>query len=297
MHTTTNTDLLIRSEVWANEIKEILRDSLMAERYVRWLTDFNDGNQVTIPSIGDFGPPDNYTENEPIQYRALDTGEFTFNITEYNSFGTYITKKARQDVYYAQELESQFVPKMERSIRQNLEQHILKEGQPKTGAPGGYQTAGALNQINGAAHRWVGSDTVNSNKVIGLSDFSRANYALNKANVPFQNRIAIVDPSVQHHLETLTNIVNVSNNPRWEGVVTSGLGNDMQFLANIYNFDVYTSNYLPKSGVDQSGASETIDSVASGADAIGCLFFSASPDVIPFIGAWRQMPEVYASLF
>ena len=39
--------------------------------------------------------------------------------------------------------------------------------------------------------------------------------------------IAIVDPSVEYELNTLTNIVNMSNNPRWEGIVESGIGSGM----------------------------------------------------------------------
>ena len=46
-HTTANTSLLIRSEVWANELKEILRDELMAMQYVDWMSNFPDGDTFT----------------------------------------------------------------------------------------------------------------------------------------------------------------------------------------------------------------------------------------------------------
>ena len=93
-------------------------------------------------------------------------------------------------------------------------------------------------------------------------------------------------------MDTLTNITNISNNPHFEGLVTSGISNGMKFVKNIYGFDVFTSNYLAKCGANQSGTSETIDSVASGADARANVFFSASQDVLPYMGAWRQMPRV-----
>ena len=208
------------------------------------------------------------------------------------SSATYITKKHRQDSFYSQELESRFVPEMSRAILEDMELHILKEGQPKTGGDANYQTAGALNAINGYAHRWVGSQTVNSVRVLGIEDFARANLALTKAHVPTENRIAIVDPTTAYVMETMTNLVNVSNNPMWEGIITTGISTGKRFVANIMGFDVYTSNYLPLCGTDQSGTSETIDGVASGANAICNLFFCASRDVMPFIGAWRQMPEV-----
>jgi hypothetical protein len=263
----------------------------MANSYVRWLSEFGDGNQLTIPSIGQLDSHD-YTEDNPVTYQALDSGEFNFTINNYVHSGTYITNKAKQDMFYMNELVSTFVPKQSRAIKERLELDILKEGQPKTGNPAGYQVAGSLNPINGASHRWVGSDTLNSKRQLGVTDFAKALYGLKKANVPQENLIAIVDPSTEYYLNTLTNLVNFSNNPKWEGIVTSGLGSGMRFVKNIFGFDVYTSNYLPLCGAGQTGTAETINSVASGTNAVCNLFFSASADVLPYIGAWRQMPKV-----
>jgi hypothetical protein len=286
-----NTDALIRGELWSNQLKDVLYDELMAEGLVRWMSDFPDGNQLTIPSIGQMEVND-YSEDQAIQYSAMDTGEFNFNINTYLSSATYITNKAKQDGFYMSELVSSFIPKQARAIKERLELDVLKEGQPKTGNPTGYQVAGATNAINGAAHRWVGSQTLNTKRVLGPEDFARALYSLKKANVPQNNLIAIVDPSSEFVLNTLTNLVNVSNNPRWEGIIADGIGQGMRFVKNIYGFDVYTSNYLPLCGQAQSGASETISTVASGANAVCNLFFSAASDVRPFVGAWRQMPKV-----
>jgi hypothetical protein len=41
--TTANMSLLTRSEVWSSELKEILRDEMQAQRYVRMLDGFPDG--------------------------------------------------------------------------------------------------------------------------------------------------------------------------------------------------------------------------------------------------------------
>jgi hypothetical protein len=290
-HTTSNTDILIRSEIWSTEVKEALLDTLQGTNYVRWLSEFPDGNTFTIPTIGELNAYD-YQENTPVQYHALDTGEFQFTITEYVHSGTYISKKLRQDSFKAAMLEASFVPKMTRAIQEDMELHILKEGQPRTGNPAGYQVAGSLNPINGAAHRWVGSEVVNSKRTLGIEDFARARHALKKANVPDKNLIAIVDPSSEFVFNTQNGIVDLSYNPRWEGIVETGIGSGMTFIRNIMGFDVYTSNRLALSGADQTGASETIASVASGAGAVCNLFFSMSAEVLPFIGAWRQMPEV-----
>ena len=286
--TTANSDALIRSEIWSGDLKRILEDQLMATKYVDWLSGFPDGSTFTVPSIGTLDVND-YTEDTAVQYSGLDTGEFQFSITDYISSATYITQKNRQDSYYAAKLEASFVPSMARAIAERVEVDILKQGQPGT-ANG--QTVANLNSINGAAHRWVGSTTSNSKQVIGLADFARARHALKKANVPDQNLIAIVDPSVEYLLNTSTNLVNVSNNPRWEGIIENGIGQGMQFVKNVYGFDVYTSNRLALSGTNQTGASETIDSVASTGASVANLFFSATQDILPWMGAWRQMPKV-----
>jgi len=286
--TTANSDALIRSEIWSGDLKRILEDQLMATKYVDWLSGFPDGTTFTIPSIGTLDVND-YVEDTAIQYNALDTGEFQFSITDYISSATYITQKDRQDAFYAAKLEASFVPSMARAIQERVEVDILKQGQPGT-ANG--QTVANLNSINGAAHRWVGSTTQSSKQIIGLADFARARHALKKANVPDTNLIAIVDPSVEYVLNTLTNLVNVSNNPRWEGIVEGGIGQGMQFVKNVYGFDVYTSNRLALSGTNQTGAVETIDSVASTGSSVANLFFSATQDILPWMGAWRQMPKV-----
>jgi hypothetical protein len=172
------------------------------------------GATLNIPSMGDLDVND-YAEDTPVQYTALATGNFQFSITEYLSSATYITMKERQDSMYAARLEASFVPKQARAIQVRLEGDILDQGQP--GTPNGQTTANA-NQINGADHRWVGSDTANSNKTLGFKDFAKALFALKKANVPQTNLIAIVDPSVEYHFNTLAD-ADVTYNPMWEGII------------------------------------------------------------------------------
>ena len=282
--TTGNSAVLIRSEVWSTQLKEVLQDDLSAQGWVNWLSEFPDGTQFTIPSIGESTIRD-YTEDTDVTFDALDTGEFTFTITEYLSSGHYITEKARQDLFYSQQLEAKFLPSQARALAEKIETDVLKLC--RGGASGG-QTVSDLNNINGAAHRFVGSGT---NETMAVADFAKALYALKKANVPQSNLIAIVDPSVEYEMNTLTNLVNVSNNPRWEGIVESGIGNGMTFVKNIFGFDVFVSNYLDGAGAAGAGA-ETIDSVTTAAGKVNAFFSAASPDLLPFMGAMRQMPKV-----
>ena len=269
---TGNSEHLIRSEVWSSQLKEVLEDELQAQQYVNWMSEFPDGTTFTIPSIGQ-AQVDDYVEDTAVKYRALETGDFQFTIDQYKSSGHYITNKNKQDSFWMSQLVSAFVPKQARAILEAVETKIL--------ALESEQTSADLNNINGAPHRFVASGT---NEVFTVADFAKARYSLKKANVPDTDLIAIVDPAVEYTINTLTNISNISNNPRWEGIVSSGIATGMKFISNVYGFDVYTSNYL-------ADANETVDSVTTAAGKAN-MFFSASPDVLPFVGAWRQMPQV-----
>lgn len=271
---TTNNSHLIRSDLWSRQIKEIFEEELMAQKYVNWISDFPDGDTIHIPSIGQAEVLD-YSEGQAIRYTAMDTGDFTFSIDQYKSSATYITEKMKQDSFYTNQLMSRFVPAQARAIAVAMETKVLEVG------PDG-QTASGLNTINGGDHRFVASGT---NETMAPEDFARAKYALQKANAPMTNLVAIVDPSVEYKLSTLTNLVNVSNNPHWEGIVRSGMSTGMRFITNIYGFDVYTSDYL------KSGIAETIDSVTT-TTAAANLFFSAAPEALPFVGHVRQSPKV-----
>jgi len=264
-----------RAEVWSAELKEILRDELQGMKYVNWLSDFPDGDTFKIPSLGDATIAD-YTEDSAVSYTAIDDAQFTFTITDYLQSSNYITNKAMQDVYYSNQIMSQFVPLQERALMERLETDIMKLAQ--TG-----QTAANPNNVNGVAHRMIGSGTGGK---IAAEDFAKALRALKTGKVPQRNLVAIVDPSVEFEMNTLANITTVQNNPRWEGIVNTGIASGMSFIANIYGFDVYTSNYLA------TKSSETISGVAAPSNAINNLFFSADQAVLPFVGAWRQMPEV-----
>jgi hypothetical protein len=281
---TTNGALLTRSEIWSTQLKEVLQDELNAQGWVNWLSEFPDGDQFTVPSIGESSMRD-YTEDTDVVFDALDTGEFTFAITEYKSAGHYITEKARQDLFYASQLESKFVPSQARAMAETLETDILALA---AGGASGGQTAADLNNINGAPHRFVGSGT---NEVFAIADAAKALYSLKKANVPSSNLIAIVDPSVEYELNTLTNLVNVSNNPRWEGIIETGIGSDMRFIRNIFGFDFYVSNYLADAGT--TGA-ETIDGLSTTVGKCNIFMSAAQSDIMPFMGAMRQMPKVDA---
>lgn len=272
-NTVSTLSLLKRAEVWSAELKEILRDELQGMKYVNWLDSFPDGDTFKIPSLGD-ATVNTYTEDTAVTYDPLDDAQFTFSITEYLSTANYLTRKAEQDVFYANQVLSQFVPLQERALMERLETDImaLQSG----------QTAGNANTINGAAHRMIGSGTSGA---IAVADFAKALHSLKTGKVPQRNLVAIVDPSVEYEMNTISQLTSVSNNPRWEGIVNSGIATGMSFVANIYGFDVYTSNYMADIASETIGATTVTGGKAN-------MFFSADSTILPFVGAWRQMPTV-----
>jgi len=237
----------------------------------------------TIPSIGQLTAED-YEENTAAAYRPFDTGEFQFSITEYIQSGFSITEKAMQDLFYSNQLLAKAQPEMERALMKNFENYTFDTAERDV-------TANSNEVIDGIEHRWSAGGT---GAVVTVEDFARARYALKKANVPDTGLVAIVDPSVEYTLNTLSNIVDVSSNPRWEGIVSDGIATGMKFIKNVYGFDVYTSNYLPDvtDGALATAADANVDFSSTNGKAN--LFFSTSggADILPFVGAWRQMPKV-----
>ena len=280
----SNADMqrLIRSEVYSSELKEILRDEMQAQRYVRMLDGFPDGDTFTIPTIGETTVAD-YTEDAAVSYVPMDTAEFQFTVDKYLQSASYMTKKAAQDSFYSAQLEARFVPEQERAIMEHFETTTFAS--PEVGV-----TANSAETTDGVAHRIAGG---NSGR-LELADFAFARYALKKSNVPDRGMVAIVDPSVEYQLNTLTNLVNVSNNPMWEGIVRDGIATGMRFVANVYGFDVYTSNYLKSTVADAAllEADGTTAADFSTNNGVANLFFSSDAGANPFVGAWRQMPEV-----
>lgn len=275
-------DNLVRAELWSSELKQALLDRLMGLKYVRMLSGFPDGNTFTIPSIGEL-PVRETAEDIPAIYDSMDTGEFQFTIDRYVESATYITDKAKQDSFYSAQLIAAFVPKMRRAMDENLETSVFQLANT--------QTLNDPNSINGAPHRFVASG--NTNTTLSVDDFAKAKFALDKANTTGA-RVAIIDPSQEYVLNTLTNITNVSNNPRFEGLINRGFVDattGMSFYKNIYGFDVYVSNYLA-TPTDSAINADSRGSVSAPASPISNVFCSIGGDQTPFVGAWRQMPRV-----
>lgn len=266
---------LVRAELYSTELKDILQERLMADGMVRWLQNFPDGNQLTIPSIGEL-PMREVSEGTPVAYDALDTGEFNLTIDRYVESATYITDKAKQDAFYAQQLIGMFPMKMRRALDENMESSVLSLANT--------QTVNDANAINGANHRFVASGVTNT--VLALDDFAKAKYALDKA-AAFGARVCIIDPSQEYVFNNLVGAQAFTNNPAFEGVVQTGFSDSgMRFIRNFFGFDVYVSNFLA------TPSDTTIGGVSVPATPVSNIFMTTGGDLTPFVGAYRQMPRV-----
>lgn len=279
---TLNNEHLIRSQVWSQQIKQLLLDDLHGLRFVRVLESFPDGMTFNIPSIGE-AEVATFSEGQAVKYNKFDTGNFQFSFDQYMYSANAISEKFKRDSFYTQEVLSSFVPKQHRALMEAVETRILSRGPDA-------QIAGNANVINGADHRMMGSGTVGAvDATIAIKDFARARYALKKGNVPLNHLVAIVDPTVAYTLETQANVTNLlSPMPKWGNMVNEGLASGFNYRFNIMGFDVYESNYLKSGLTDNIGGVTTSNGVAN-------LFFSAAPgDTMPIIGGFRQLPTVYS---
>lgn len=273
-NTISNSDSVIRSELWQAQLEEILHEQLTGTPFVRQV-DFPDGSAFTMPSIGTALVRD-LPETAEITFDALDTGEVTITKNDPVVAANSITRMLMEDSMWSSDIMSALPVEQAFAIAERFETDILSLANSQFGG-----TSDA-NQINGIDHRRVASGT---NEVMQASDFAYAGYALKKAKVPTVSLMSVVDPSVAFALETSTNLVNVSNNPRWEGIIESGITQNMRFIKNVYGFDVFESNLLPT-------ANETINSITTTAGKANIFLSVANQNLLPFVLAWVRKPTM-----
>ena len=286
-NTSLNTTNAIRQQVYGEMVQTTLDDDYLADGFMRDITgDFPQGDTYNMPTVGDLVArtynPD-AAESQEVEFDSLDTGRITLTINKYDSVAWYETKKLKEDEYI-DIIGMQGLDRAMRGMKVQWETNALT-------AHNAVQTASAVNLVNGAAHRYVAAG---SSAVITINDIAYARFALDKANVPEEGRIAIVDPSLALTLDKLAGAQAFNYNPQFEGLVTTGFRKNMRFLRNIEGFDIYVSNRLP--GI----VSETINASAYGlanatspAAAVANLFFSVgSDDTKPVMCAWRRKAEL-----
>ena len=271
---TQNSQDLLRTILWQKELEEILHEDLLGMAFVRQI-EFPDGLSFNMPSIGTPLVRD-FPEGSEVTFDALDNGSVTVVMNAPVIAANSVTEVQLEDSMWANELLSAIPVEQGIAIMERFETDTLALCMQQQGG------INDLNLINGVAHRKIGQGT---NEVMDVKDFAFAGYALQKAKVGRKNLVAIVDPSVAYTLETLTNLTNVSNNPKWEGIIASGISKDHRFIRNIFGFDVFESMMLPT-------ANETIDGKTTTAGVANQFMSLARPQILPYTLAWRRHPKL-----
>ena len=293
-NTTQNTQALNRRDVYSDVVMQELLDGALPEGITREVVDFPNGSTLFIPTFGEVVVVE-VMEDQEVPVSALDTGRIQLTVTEHKGAGLSMTDEEREDGHYIADFDAATPMAMTRGVSEVYESDLLNTGEIG-------QTQGDANAINGYAHRWVASGAAGQ---LGISDFAYAKASVLKAKSPEMGMIAIIDPISELSFNRLTNLVNVSNNPRFEGMVETGFGKGKVFLKNILGWDVWMSNRLPRV------AAETIDTTANGGvpapegdaavqaagkaitDAYAAQFMVLGDDMArPYMSVWRRKPQV-----
>jgi len=282
---TSNTSAFIEAQQYSQFILENLHDYLLPEGMWRDVTDFGSGTTLNIKTVGTVTIQD-AAEDTPLNYSPIDTGTLTLTITDYVGDAWKVSDDLREDGSQVDTLMAMRAMESTRALGENHETRFLSVANTA-------QTAANLNLVNGRPHRWVGS-AAGSARTITLEDFISMKLAFDKANSPAGGRIAIVDPVVEATLNSLTNLVNVSNNPMFEGMVTEGFARDHRFVRNVFGWDVYTSNFLPTltatEAINASSYGLTSETAAVG-DKANIFMCVADDTCKPIMHAWRRAPQ------
>lgn len=281
----SNTDPAIRASVYSNEVLKVLQDGFLPDGLYRDVADFGDGTTLYIPTLGEMTLFD-LVEDQPTPTSPLDTGQIQLTITRHRGVAGYVTDELKEDGYKAAVVEANIVPESLRSLKESFETDLLAQAVSTTNS---IITLSDPNTINGFDHRWIANGT--SNKIT-LDDFVHAKLAFDKANVPDEGRIALVDPIVEATLNGLAGDQGFVNNPQFGGMVTSGFAKNRRFVRNIFGFDVWVSNRLPRIS-SESITVVSAPGAASITNGVNNVFMCIADDQCkPFMGAMRRMPRV-----
>jgi hypothetical protein len=283
---TSNTSAFIEAQQYSQFILDNLHDFLLPEGMWRDVSDFGSGTTLNIKTVGTVSIQD-AAEDTPLNFSPIDTGTITLSITDYVGDAWKVSDDLREDGAQVDSLMSMRAMESTRALGENHESRYLAVANAA-------QTNANVNLVNGRPHRWIGGGSGVTTRVISLSDFIAMKLAFDKANVPTAGRIAIVDPIVEATLNSLSNLVNVSNNPMFEGIVTEGFAKDHKFVKNIFGFDIWTSNRLAvKTATEAINASSygLANTTAAVGDVANVFMSVADDSTKPIMHAWRRAPK------
>lgn len=283
MLNTTQNSAFIDAQVYDTFILDNLHTYLLPEGWWRDVSNFGSGTTLNVKTIGDVTIQDMSEEQEP-NFTGIDTNTLTLTITDWPGDAWYITDKLREDGSQVDQLISMRAQAATRALAEHHETRFLSVSNSS-------QTSANVNLVNGRPHRWVAGGSGGTSRNMTIEDIIAAKLSFDKANVPAFGRVAIVDPIVEATLNSLTNLVNVSNNPRFEGIITEGFAKQNRFIKNIFGFDFYVSNLLPTKAATEAldaSAYALANDTAEIGDVANIFMCVADDQVKPLMHAWRR---------
>jgi hypothetical protein len=280
---TGNSTAFIEAQQYSQFIIENLQDGMLPEGLSRDVSDFGQGTTLNIKTVGTRTIQD-VQEGVAMTFNPIDSSNVQLTITDYIGDAWSVSDELREDGAQIDQLAAAMAMESTRAIQENMETKFLK-------ACYDAQVENSLNLVNAVKHRYYGGGT---SLQMELMDFAYMKFAFDKANVPSSGRVLFVDPIVELSINSITNLVNVSNNPMFEGVITEGFAREHKFLKNIFGWDIYTSNRLAVTGGDLTSVTDRDGGAVTGvagnvANIAMCI---ADDNCRPMMRAWRRQPSV-----
>lgn len=284
---TGNTTAFIEAQKYEKFILENLHDNLLPDGMSRDVSEFASGTTLNVKSVGAVTLQD-VSEDVPMVSNPIDTDTVTLTISNYPGDRWHITDELRQDGDQIDQLHAMRGMESTRALAEYFETQFLSSANSA-------QTSANVNAVNGRPHRWVAGGSGGTNRNMTMADIVALKLSADKANVPQGGRILIVDPIVEATLNSVTNIVNVSNNPMFQGIIQEGFARDHKFVSNIYGWDIWTSNYLPTLSAQEAIDASSYDlanDTGEVSDVVNIAMSVADDNAKPIMRAWRKMPSV-----
>ena len=273
---TTNSTAFIEAQQYSQFILRNMEFGLLPTTMYRNVSDFGMGTTLNIKTIG-VATIQEVSEEVPLTYNAIDTGTVTLSITDYIGDAWSVTDVLRQDGNQIEALMAMRAHEATRAINERFETRFLAVANSA-------QTVSDANLINGFAHRIGATGT---NQTMAEDDLIELALAFDKAAIPRQGRIGIVDPIVSATFQKLVSIVSqVDMNPTNQALMEKGFEDTHQFVISIHGWNLWVSNFLP------TIASETVGAVTVTTGVANIFMCIADDQTKPIMVAWRQMPKV-----
>jgi hypothetical protein len=274
MQLTSNTRAFIEAEQYSDFILHNLHDGLLPDSFFRDVADFMHGDTLHIKTVGTVTLQET-EEDMPLVYNPIESGEITFKITTYIGDAWYVTDDLREDGVMIDQLMAARATEHTRAIQERFETDFLNTAATpfKTGTTG--------LPVNGFKHFIVSAATNNVFQIDHLIDLR---LAFDKANVPAEGRVFIVDPVVE---ATLNKKVSITNDvtPFAQAILERGLASGQRFISNWFGWDIMTSNRLYV-----GAANDGTTSLTSAVFNIGMCILDDNTK--PIMAAWRRRPSV-----